>query len=318
MHRPRIALLVSLVVSWCLAAVSPAFAWGAEGHRVIGTIASANFDEATAKAVRELLGDETVADACCWADEVRSDRQYDWLKPLHYINVPRRAERLDMTRDALDGQQIVTTIAKYRDVLKDPSKPKEERLLALRLVLHMVGDLHQPLHVSYADDLGGNKLTLTAFGKKSNLHRAWDTDLIRRRLKDTKGGWPVMSADLREAITAEQRAAWTKSLDPLDWANESLVITRKVYANLPKAPGDVDDSYYEQWMPTVNERLQAAGIRLAALLNEAFALEAQTDTKDPAKESSGDSNEASKKDGAAPAAPPKKDAPAKPASKTRK
>jgi len=266
--RPFIVLLLSLGA--LLTTVTSAFAWGNEGHRVIGTIASANFDEATAKAVRDLLGEESMAEACCWADEVRSDRQYDWIKPLHYINAPRSAERIDMSRDGLDGQQIISTIIKYREVLADRTKSKEERLLALRLVAHMVGDIHQPLHVSYKDDLGGNKLTLKAFGKKSNLHRAWDTDLIQRRLKDTKGGWPVMSADLRQAITDEQRAAWMKSLEPIVWANESLAITRRVYANMPKAPGDVDDGYYAEWMPTVNERLQAAGIRLAAVLNGAL------------------------------------------------
>ena len=282
----RVRLLTSLLASLLasLFMASAACAWGSEGHRIIGTIASANFDDATASAVRELLGDATVADACCWADEVRSDRQYDWIKPLHYINVPRGAERIDLQRDGADGQQIIATINKYRDILKDSTKSREERLLALRLVLHMVGDLHQPLHVSYKDDLGGNKLELKAFGRKSNLHRAWDSDLIQRRLKDTKGGWPVMSADLRTAITAEQREQWSKSLDPLVWANESLVVTRRVYADMPKAPGDVDDSYYAKWMPTVNERLQAAGVRLAALLNDAFAQTAKGKSNDTPNE----------------------------------
>jgi len=263
-------LFVGALLSLCIAATQ-AFAWGSEGHRIIGTIASANFDDATAKAVRELLGEVSVADACCWADEIRNDSQYDWIKPLHYINVPRKAERVEMSRDGADGQQIISTIIKQRDILKDAKASKEERLLALRLLLHMVGDIHQPLHVSYKDDLGGNKLTLQAFGRKSNLHRAWDTDLIQRRLKDTKGGWPVMSADLRQAITDEQRAQWSKSLEPIAWANESLTITRRVYANMPKAPDDIDDGYYRQWMPTVDERLQAAGIRLAVLLNAALS-----------------------------------------------
>lgn len=287
------ARLVAIVASLrSLLVVPSAFAWSHEGHRVIGTIASANFDEATAKAVRELLGDQSVADACCWADDVRSDHRYDWIKPLHYINVPRGAERVDLKRDGLDGQQAVSAILKYRDVLKDPEASKEERVLALRLVLHLVGDVHQPLHVSFRDDLGGNKLRLKAFGRDSTLHRAWDTDLVRRRLRDTSGGWPVLSADLREAITPEQRAKWSKSRDPVAWANESLAITRRIYASMPKAPGDVDDSYYAKWMPTVNERLQAAGIRRAVLLNDAFATSeksgATSGSKDAARKDKAD------------------------------
>lgn len=275
MRRPclrapfRIARVLILLLVVPLAGPR-AFAWGNEGHRIIGTIATSSMDEAVLKEVRDLLGEMTIADACVWADEIRSDRRYDWVKPLHYINVPRNAERILLERDGEDGQQIVSAIVKYRDVLKDRSKPREERVEALKLVMHFVGDVHQPLHVSYKDDLGGNRLALTAFGRKSNLHRAWDTDLIQRRLKDTKGGWATMSADLRETIKPDQRRQWSASLEPIAWANESLATTRRIYAALPKGPGDIDDAYYREWMPTVNERLQAAGVRLALMLNEAL------------------------------------------------
>lgn len=269
----RAVLLVPKVLLAALALLlgSPqAFAWGGEGHRIIGTIATSFMDEAVLKEVRELLGEMTIADACVWADEIRSDPRYDWVKPLHYINVPRSAERINLDRDGENGQQVVSAIVKYRDVLKDRSRPREERVEALKLVMHFVGDVHQPLHVSYKDDLGGNKLSLNAFGRKSNLHRAWDTDLIQRRLKGTKGGWATMSADLRQSIKPEQQRQWSASLDPIVWANESLTITRRIYRDLPKPPNDIDDAYFERWMPTVNERLQAAGVRLAALLDSAL------------------------------------------------
>jgi len=243
------------------------FAWGNEGHRIVGAIAAAQLDKQTAKVVAELLDDQTVADAACWADEVRSDRQYDWIKPLHYINVPRGATSVDMQRDGAKGEQVVTSIAKYRDILKDTSRSKAERAEALKLLLHFVGDVHQPMHVSYKEDLGGNKLTVTSFGKKSNMHKVWDTDLIQRRLRDTKGGWATMSADLRQAITDDQRKTWAAGTNPVDWANESFAITVQLYA---KAPGNdgVNDDYYKQWSPTLNARLQAAGVRLGALLND--------------------------------------------------
>ena len=245
------------------------FAWGGEGHRIVGSIAAAQLDKSTAKLVAELLDDQTVADAACWADEVRSDRQYDWIKPLHYINVPRGATSVDMQRDGAKGEQVVSSIAKYRDILKDTSRPKAERAEALKLLLHFVGDVHQPMHVSYKEDLGGNKLTVTSFGKKSNMHKVWDTDLIQRRLRDTKGGWATMSADLRQAISEDQRKAWAASTNPADWANESFAITMQLYA---KAPGNdgVDDAYYKQWSPTLDARLQAAGVRLGTMLNEAL------------------------------------------------
>ncbi|MBX3354642.1 MAG: S1/P1 nuclease [Phycisphaeraceae bacterium] len=285
--------------------MAPALGWGFEGHRIIATIASSEFTDTTAKAIRELLGETSVADASVWADEVRSDPKWDWIKPLHYINVPRDATRIDMGRDGADGQQIVSTILTYREVLADPTKSSEERLLALRLVLHMVGDVHQPLHVSYRDDLGGNKLTLKAFGRNSNLHRAWDTDLIQRRLKDTKGGWPVMSADLRQAIKPAQRTQWLREREPIAWANESLAITRRIYSRLPKAPSDIDDAYFREWMPVVNERLQAAGVRLGALLNDALDPASRTPAQGREKRPSRPSG--SGKDPAAPTSEEKPD-----------
>ncbi|MDZ4754564.1 MAG: S1/P1 nuclease [Phycisphaerae bacterium] len=266
MRRPPPRLIAHLVLLALL--VAPCLGWGAEGHKIVGTIASAALTEDVAKKVRDLLGEQSIADACCWADEIRSDARYDWVKPLHFINVPRDASKIDLHRDGLDGQQVVSAITKYRDIVKDVSRPKSERAEALRLLLHFVGDIHQPFHVSYKEDRGGNMLSLSAFGEKSNIHRVWDTDLIRRRLRDTKGGWAVMSADLRQAISDDQRRKWTTGLDPEMWANESLTLTRELYANLPTLPNDVDDVYYKRWMPTVNERLEAAGVRLGAMLNE--------------------------------------------------
>ena len=269
------------VASLAFVLACPCFGWGPEGHKIVGTIASAALTKEAAKAARELLGDQTIADACCWADEIRKDTNYDWVKPLHYINVPRDAATIDMARDGMDGNQVVSAILKYRDILKDTSKSKPERAQALRLLLHFVGDIHQPFHVSYKDDKGGNMLVVRSFGADSNMHRVWDSDLIQRRLRDTKGGWPVMSADLRQAITDEQRQKWTANLDPAAWANESLTVTRELYANLPKLPNDVDDAYFARWMPVANERMQAAGVRLGAVLNAVLAAPAAT--KEPTK-----------------------------------
>ena len=261
-----------------LTAAAPCFGWGDDGHKIVATIATAGLSEEAAKKLREILGDETVADAAVWADKMRSNAEYDWLKPLHYINVPRGAKSLDMNRDGADGLQIVSSINKYRDILKNPASTKEQRLLAVRLLFHFVGDIHQPFHVSYKEDLGGNKLTIQAFGRKSNMHKVWDSDLIHRRLKDTKGGWAVMSADLRESITVPERKKWTTSADPAVWANESFGITRQLYSTAPTGKAGIDDVYYKQWLPTLNTCLEVGGVRLAALLNDALDPGAAKDT----------------------------------------
>ncbi len=281
----RFASLLSISVSVAIAAsaaCTPCLAWGEDGHKIVATIGTAMLTEDAQKALRELLGDESVADAAVWADQIRSDPQYDWITPLHYINVPRNATSLDMARDGNGGVQVVSSILKYRDILKDTTKSQDERRLALRLLIHFVGDVHQPFHVSYKDDLGGNKLTVQAFGKKSNMHKVWDSELIRRRLNDTKGGWATMSADLRQSVTAEQLKKWTASGDPAVWANEAFSITRMLYRDAPDPTTGVDDAYFQRWQPTLNECLQVGGVRLGTLLNDALApgsVKAATDTK---------------------------------------
>jgi len=277
MNRRYAIVLSALLIN------AACFAWGAEGHKIVGAIAAANLTPETAKAIRALLGDQTVADACCWADEIKSNKKYDWIKPLHYINVPMDATSIDMNRDSRKGVQIVSAIMKYKGILNDTSQSKEDRLQALRLLLHMVGDVHQPFHVSYEKDLGGNKLTVQAFGKKSNMHQVWDSVLIQHRLNEAKGGkgdWVVMSADLRKAITAEQQKKWLQTNDPLAWANESFTVTRELYKAQPTEAG-VDEAYYKRWMPTCSERLQMAGVRLGALLNECFASAPATSKSKP-------------------------------------
>lgn len=259
--------LVTLAASVVLIVASRALAWGEYGHRIIGHIAYHFADDTTKATLKDLLGDESLADAGCWADEIRSDPKYDWVKPLHYVNVPRDAQSYDAKRDCETGQCVVAAIETYSAVVADRSKPKAERVEALKLLVHFIGDIHQPLHVSYAKDRGGNSIDVTAFGKKSNLHRVWDTDLIKHRMK---GGWPILAADLRQAITEQDRTAWEAATDPATWANESLAITRSLYEHLPSDAG-VGEEYYRQHISTVEERLKTAGIRLSATLNRSLA-----------------------------------------------
>ena len=117
------------------------------------------------------------------------------------------------------------------------------------------------------------------------MHRVFDSDLIGRRLKDTKGGWATMSADLRTAITDKQRSEWAASRDPLAWANESFELTRRAYREQPDPRTGIDDAYWKRWMPVVNQRLAMGGVRLAEVLNDAFGKAAKgtaPDAKSPA------------------------------------
>ncbi len=261
MKRSACAVAMSLLVT------SIAGAWGAEGHQIVGAIAMIGLSPEARAAVVELLGDDDLAKAGLWADQIRGDPKYDWAKPLHYVNAPRTASTIDVERDCPKGECVVAAIPRFLQIAADKSKPIEERREALKFAVHFIGDLHQPLHAGFADDLGGNKIRVIAFGdQKTNLHALWDTVLIHHK---TQGEWKALAESLGRGVTAEQARTLQATLDPVAWANESREIVAGIYRDLP-ADDRVAQPYYEANIATVERRLTAAGVRMAASINQAF------------------------------------------------
>lgn len=257
-------LTLSIVLAW------PCFGWGPEGHRIIGDIATRYLSAKSKAAIKELLGDQSLADVSNWADEVRKDSAYDYLKPLHYINVPRSAAKIDLSRDCKNEQCVIGAINHYTEVLKNKNSTREEKITALKLIVHFVGDVHQPLHVSYAEDLGGNKVKVNFLGdSQRNLHAVWDSSLIEHQMK---GDREAMEKDLFRKLTDKKLKQYRAAANPVDWGNESLTITRTLYKDVPRQ-GQImviDEAYCQRQAATINDRLSAAGVRLAALLNSIF------------------------------------------------
>lgn len=274
-------LRILLTCAAACAFTATAIAWGPEGHRITGEIAAAHLTDESNAAIENILGNANLARATTWADEVRDRREHEWTMPLHYINVPRSAGSINMDRDCENGLCVVGAIRDFEKKLRDPQTPLNERRDALRFLIHFIGDIHQPMHVSYRDDLGGNQIDVVLFGEQSNLHRVWDTGLIRGRLGE--GGIGALSQELNDAITPELKAQWTRSLDPVIWANESLSITQRIYKELPRG-GELGQPYYERNIGDVLERLAMAGIRMAAMLNDIFDSDDSKPDKDDVKD----------------------------------
>ena len=205
---------------------SHAGAWGEEGHQIVGAIAMPRLTPQARAAIVELLGDDDLAKAGLWADQIRGDSKYDWAKPLHYVNAPRTAERIELDRDCVNGECVVAAITRFMTVATDPTKSIEERREGLKFAIHFIGDLHQPLHAGYKDDLGGNRIPVIAFGDmKTNLHALWDTVLIHHK---SQGDWRGLAKALETDMPANEVTVWESNLDPLAWGNESITITRKI------------------------------------------------------------------------------------------
>lgn len=202
-----------------------------------------------------------------WADDVRDRAQYEWTKPLHYVNVPRDARRIDMDRDCEDNMCAIGAIEEFSRIVASREASPLDRTEALQFIIHFIGDIHQPMHVSYEDDRGGNMITVNFMGdRNTNLHRVWDSGILRRHIEIH---WRDTAKDIIDRISEENKQEWSTSRSPIEWANESLDITRRIYDELPRS-GVLDRSYYEHNEDAVVEQLARAGVRLAAHLNELF------------------------------------------------
>jgi hypothetical protein len=158
---------------------APTQAWGQTGHRVTGAIAERYLTPETKAAIEAILGTETLAEASTWPDEQRSNPAPFWqstANPFHYVKVPTGKTYAEV--GAPERGDSVTALKRFSATIKDPDASLEEKQLALRFIVHIIGDLHQPLHAGNGHDRGGNTIDVTYFGQETNLHRVWDGHLI--------------------------------------------------------------------------------------------------------------------------------------------
>ncbi|MCV2419298.1 S1/P1 nuclease [Paucibacter sp. DJ2R-2] len=261
--RP-LALLAGLALAApLLLSSAPAQAWGAEGHRLVASVAEQGLSPAARAEVQRLLALEpgsTLASISTWADEHRSPQTGPW----HYVNFPRDGGcSFEPTRDCEDGACVVGAIERQVEVLKNARATDEARLKALKYVVHLVADVHQPLHAGFADDRGGNSYQVQGFGRGSNLHSLWDSGLMRNRA----GGAEALQQEL-SAGQGSQRMPAAESRAAALWAGEScrLVAAPGFYPDGHK----VDQSYADAHEPALRQRLSEAARRLAGVLNSSL------------------------------------------------
>ena len=237
-------------------------AWGQTGHRITGAIAEQYLSTEAKMAIAALLPNESLAEASTYADEMRSNPEEFWQKEAgayHYVTVPAGKHYHEV--GAPEKGDAYTALEKFSKIVKDQKAPLAERQRALRFIVHIIGDLHQPLHAGNGTDKGGNDVSLEFFWEKSNLHRVWDSGLIdRRQLSYTE--WTQW---LGEKITKEQAAEWNTA-DPLVYIAESVAIRDTIYPDSDRLGWD----YLYEHLPTAKERLQEGGVRIAAYLNNLF------------------------------------------------
>jgi hypothetical protein len=240
-------------------------AWGPTGHRVIGKIAEGHLTPNAKQALLPLLGGDKLAEITTWADEMRSSPEEFWQRESprwHYVSIDtyRHMKELSYSMPYTGKvKDIYSAILKCITVLKDQSSKLEAKQFHLRFLTHLIGDLHQPLHVGRSSDKGGNTIDVKFFGQEVNLHRLWDSTLIdAQNLSFTEFARFIDTQD-KKIIDDYQ------STPIIEWVKESHQLSKTVY---DIGEGDFRYQYQFKHMPIVKERLLQAGIRLAGVLNE--------------------------------------------------
>lgn len=234
-------------------------AWGQTGHRTIGMVAETYLSSKVKKKLAEILEGESLAMASTWMDEIRSDRKYNYMSDWHWVTIPDGQTYAQAEKNS--HGDIITTIERITKELSSKQLTPNEEKEQIKILIHLVGDIHQPLHVGTGDDRGGNETKVKWFDKASNLHRVWDSQMI----DDTQLSYTELALSLGK--TTKSKVAKLQNSTVFDWAKESMELRKQVYAI---DDGNLRYEYSYQNGDALRKRLLEAGVRLAGLLNKIY------------------------------------------------
>ncbi|WP_321471747.1 S1/P1 nuclease [uncultured Paludibaculum sp.] len=239
------------------------FGWGREGHRLIAQIAAQHLNAKARAEVHKLLAGGTLESIASWADEVRPQRRE--TSTWHFIDIPLDIPRGDWKPYCPKTGCVLAMIPEMESRLRNRNLAQRDRAEALKFLVHLVSDMHQPLHVGEKHDRGGNDVRVLFFSKASNLHSTWDSGILDRAESQNAG---LKAALGRKAGFFERRRLAKGTVE--DWAWQSRDVARDVvYGLLPEGrPASLGDQYFTKAVPATELQLRRAGVRLGRVLNE--------------------------------------------------
>jgi hypothetical protein len=248
-------LILVVLIFYCISS----YGWGATGHRTTGWIAEKYLNKKARKALQRLLKGQSLAMATTWMDEVKSDSTFDYMNDWHWVTVPS-GKTYDQTNKNPKGD-LIQTIERVVAELKSKKLTEAEQEQRIKILIHLIGDIHQPLHVGGRDDQGGNDVKVKWFKSDSNLHKVWDSEMI----DDTKLSYTELGQSLNQPSEGEL-SLWQKS-SVRNWANENRQLEKQVYEI---GNGKLGYKYSYLNLHIVRKRLLQAGVRIAGVLNEIY------------------------------------------------
>ncbi|AZQ63010.1 S1/P1 Nuclease [Flammeovirga pectinis] len=256
--KDQFKLFLSLLIVFVTFLNQDVLAWGHTGHRAVAEVADNHLTKKAKKQLQAILGDSAYLPmVSTWMDDIKSDNKYSFMYTWHFINIDEGQTFETLERNPKGD--IIKTIEEMKSVLKDPSSSKRQKAQAVKILTHLVGDLHQPFHVGHASDWGGNKVKVTWFGNPSNIHRVWDSEML-----GSKGlSYSEIAKYVDHATPEEVKVI--QSATTVDMMQESYALCTNLY---DVGDGKLGYRYLYDNYKTVEERIEYAGIRLAGILND--------------------------------------------------
>ncbi|HET6893731.1 MAG TPA: S1/P1 nuclease [Pyrinomonadaceae bacterium] len=251
--RRQLFSILLVAVIWFGVFPLTVHAWGAKGHHIIAQIASSRLSSRARKGVSDLLQGQSLEAASTWADLKRSSQTF------HFVSITFDSKGYDQSSQCPQDNCLIEKIRSYRDIVKDPKETAARRAEALKYILHLVGDLHQPFHCI---DRNGNNVRVTFDKRPTNLHKVWDMDIIEKA--NLTAETYARQIDDNEGVQQKSYNIARGTL--VDWALESHGIARTAYVDR----GELGDTYYRDHKEVVERQLYRAGVRLANILNDIF------------------------------------------------
>ncbi|MGW9685662.1 S1/P1 nuclease [Flagellimonas sp. 2504JD1-5] len=235
--------------------------WGKTGHRVTGHIAQNHLTGKAKRALNDLLDGHSLAFVSTFADEIKADRSFSKFFAWHFVNYPLDV-RYEDSEKSKHGD-LITGIEECTRIVKDKNRSREDRVFYLKMLIHLIGDLHQPMHASRAEDKGGNDIQVQWFGEGTNLHRVWDKNLIV-----SYGMTYTELADELDQVSRKERKKIQEGTI-YDWVQESHEICGEIYGSA-KVGEKLGYQYSYKYNKVLFSQLQKGGLRLAKVLNDLF------------------------------------------------
>ncbi|MBP1617573.1 MAG: nuclease [Bacteroidetes bacterium] len=256
--KRKLLFIIIAIVSFA----NTLFAYDVVGHRIVADVAYRNLTEKARSQVDKVLGKRGIIYTSSWADEIKSDKSYDYSYVWHYQNLKAGMGNSDLQRlldnPASNGEHLFLAMQNMITRLKKNKNDQE----ALKFLVHLTGDLHQPLHLGRPEDLGGNKVMFEWFGRQMNIHQIWDGQLIDSRKMSSS----EYAQYLEDKFEKQKRGI--KSYTIFDSVKASYVLANSIYNY------DMSDTnsyhYIYRFMNDLDIMLYRGGIQLANILNDIY------------------------------------------------